>query len=223
MGSQDESESLDGGLSQADIDAAMAALNNGSPDQALMSESDHGDLGQADGAPAPAGPGKVSGSVGRPVADGTDPPVMPAPGETRLDAAGNPFDEAAEAMAAAIEEERKRAVAPSPRAGEVPVQPVEMPDFSHAVEKSGCERRIDLLEDVELHVKIELGRSRMLVEDVLNLGEGSVVELDKLAGDPVDVLVNDRLVARGEVLVLNDNFCVRINEIVSQTGTAIRG
>jgi flagellar motor switch protein FliN/FliY len=74
---------------------------------------------------------------------------------------------------------------------------------------------IDLLRDVELNVKIELGRSRMFVEDVLKLNEGSVVELDKLAGDPVDVFVNDRLVARGEVLVLNDNFCVRVNEIVA--------
>lgn len=75
---------------------------------------------------------------------------------------------------------------------------------------------IDLLRDVELNVKIELGRSRMYIEDILKLGEGSVVELDKLAGDPVDVFVNDRLVARGEVLVLNDNFCVRIGEIISQ-------
>ena len=77
---------------------------------------------------------------------------------------------------------------------------------------------IDLLSDVNLNVKIELGRTRMLVEDVLRLGEGSVVELDKLAGDPVDVYVNDRHVARGEVLVLNDNFCVRINEIVATVG-----
>lgn len=77
---------------------------------------------------------------------------------------------------------------------------------------------IDLLADVNLNVRIELGRTRMLVEDVLRLGEGSVVELDKLAGDPVDVYVNDRYVARGEVLVLNDNFCVRINEIVEQVG-----
>lgn len=76
---------------------------------------------------------------------------------------------------------------------------------------------IDLLRDVDLNVKIELGRTKMLVEDVLRLGEGSVVELDKLAGDPVDVYVNDQLVARGEVLVLNDNFCVRINEIVTTT------
>ena len=55
----------------------------------------------------------------------------------------------------------------------------------------------------------------LYVNCTLKLGEGSVVELDKLAGDPVDVFVNERLVARGEVLVLNDNFCVRINEIVA--------
>ena len=74
---------------------------------------------------------------------------------------------------------------------------------------------IDMLRDVDLNVKIELGRTKMLIEDVLKLAEGSVVELDKLAGDPVDVFVNEQLVARGEVLVLNDNFCVRINEIIT--------
>lgn len=94
------------------------------------------------------------------------------------------------------------------------MQDLSLPDLHHLdqdVQASG----IDMLRDVDLHVKIELGRSRMYVEDVLKLSTGSVVELDKLAGDPVDVFVNDRLVARGEVLVLNDNFCVRINEIVA--------
>jgi len=74
---------------------------------------------------------------------------------------------------------------------------------------------MDLLDDVQLDVKIELGRTGMYIEDVLRLGVGSVVELDKLAGDPVDIYVNDRLIARGEVLVLNENFCVRINDIHS--------
>ncbi|MEM6332706.1 MAG: flagellar motor switch protein FliN [Planctomycetota bacterium] len=73
---------------------------------------------------------------------------------------------------------------------------------------------IQLLNDVELDVTVELGRTEMLVEDVLKLNQGSVVELEKLAGDPVDVFVNGRLVARGEVLVLNDNFCIRVSEIV---------
>ncbi len=74
---------------------------------------------------------------------------------------------------------------------------------------------LDMLGDVDLHVSVELGRTEMLVEDVLKLNAGSVVELDKLAGDPVDVYVNQRLVARGEVLVLNDNFCIRVSEIVA--------
>jgi flagellar motor switch protein FliN/FliY len=73
---------------------------------------------------------------------------------------------------------------------------------------------LDMLGDVDLEVTIELGRTRMYVEDVLRLRDGSVVELDKLAGDPVDVYVNNCLIARGEVLVLNDNFCIRISEIV---------
>jgi flagellar motor switch protein FliN/FliY len=89
-----------------------------------------------------------------------------------------------------------------------------LPNFQQVMQDAQVSS-IDLLRDVELNVKIELGRARMLVEDVLKLSEGSVVELDKLAGDPVDVFVNDRLVARGEVLVLNDNFCVRVNEIVA--------
>ncbi len=93
-------------------------------------------------------------------------------------------------------------------------EPVKLPNFQQVMQEAQV-NSIDLLRDVDLNVKIELGRSRMLVEDVLKLGEGSVVELDKLAGDPVDVFINERLVARGEVLVLNDNFCVRINEIVA--------
>jgi flagellar motor switch protein FliN len=93
-------------------------------------------------------------------------------------------------------------------------QPVKLPEFdSVQVEKHA--KAIDLLSNVNLNVTIELGRTRLLVDDVLKLGAGTVVELDKLAGDPVDVYVNDRHVARGEVLVLNDNFCVRISEILA--------
>jgi len=77
---------------------------------------------------------------------------------------------------------------------------------------------LSLLRDVNLHVKVELGRTRMYVEDVLRLNENSIIELDKLAGDPVDIYVNDRPVARGEVLVVNDNFCVRVSEIIQPIG-----
>ena len=89
-----------------------------------------------------------------------------------------------------------------------------VPEFSDSAAE-GATSSIDLLKDVELDVKIELGRAEMTVEDILRLTNGSVVELDRLAGDPVDILVNERLVARGEVIVVNENFCVRVNEIVS--------
>ncbi|QDV56583.1 flagellar motor switch protein FliN [Rosistilla oblonga] len=74
---------------------------------------------------------------------------------------------------------------------------------------------LNILSDVDLDLRIELGRTHMRLEDVLQLRSGSVVALDRLAGDPVDVFVNDRLVARGEVLVLNESFCVRVTELVS--------
>lgn len=72
---------------------------------------------------------------------------------------------------------------------------------------------LDLLRDVQLDLKIELGRTHMQLEEVLQLKSGAVVTLDKLAGDPVDIYVNGRLIARGEVLVMNDNFCVRVAEL----------
>jgi flagellar motor switch protein FliN/FliY len=92
---------------------------------------------------------------------------------------------------------------------------LDLPDFGGKGPRAADSKRISMLNDVKLNVKIELGRTRMLVEEVLKLGEGSVVELDKPAGDPVEVYVNDRLVGRGEVLVLNDNFCVRISEVLA--------
>ncbi|MCH7814684.1 MAG: flagellar motor switch protein FliN [Planctomycetes bacterium] len=130
-------------------------------------------------------------------------------------------------MAAAIEEEKAPAPAggvSAEAAGGPEGTPLDMPDFTGQGDEGKLLHGIELLHDVGLRVKIELGRTDMLVENVLKLGEGSVVELDKLAGDPVDVFANDRLIARGEVLVLNDNFCVRISEIVSGTGRmAARG
>lgn len=76
---------------------------------------------------------------------------------------------------------------------------------------------IDLILNVEVQATVELGRANLQVKDVLELGPGSVVELEKLAGDPVDVLVNNKPFARGEVVVIDENFGVRITEIVSPT------
>jgi flagellar motor switch protein FliN len=73
---------------------------------------------------------------------------------------------------------------------------------------------LELMRDVQLDMTIELGRTHMHLEDVLQLRKGAVVPLDKLAGDPADIFVNGRLIARGEVLVLNDNFCIRVAELI---------
>lgn len=77
------------------------------------------------------------------------------------------------------------------------------------------ESNIDLLMDVSLRVTVELGRTRMKLSQILELQHGSVVELDRLAGDPVDIFVNDRMVAHGEVVVVDDKFGVRITEMIS--------
>ncbi|MBS1707323.1 MAG: flagellar motor switch protein FliN [Armatimonadetes bacterium] len=74
---------------------------------------------------------------------------------------------------------------------------------------------LEMIMDIPLEISVELGRMKMLVKDVVELGSGSIVQIDKAAGEPVDVMVNGRLVARGEVVVIEDNFGVRITEILS--------
>lgn len=93
--------------------------------------------------------------------------------------------------------------------------PASFQSFDESSHSSGHAADIeDLLGDVQLKVQVVLGNAKMSVEEILQLANGSVVELDKLAGDPLDILVNDRLVAKGEVLVLNENFCIRITDII---------
>jgi flagellar motor switch protein FliN len=80
---------------------------------------------------------------------------------------------------------------------------------------SGETKSLDLILDIPLTVTVELGRSKMLINDLLQLGQGSVIELKKLVGEPLEVLVNKKLVARGEVVVINEKFGVRLTDIVS--------
>ncbi|MCL2622372.1 MAG: flagellar motor switch protein FliN [Planctomycetaceae bacterium] len=90
----------------------------------------------------------------------------------------------------------------------------QFPEFGGSTPNSG-HATLDQISEVELDIKIELGRTNMYLEDILKLRRGSVVALDKIAGDAVDIYVNERLIARGEVLVLNDNFCVRVAELLA--------
>jgi flagellar motor switch protein FliN/FliY len=97
-----------------------------------------------------------------------------------------------------------------PAAVSTPFQP-----FDTATPADALPRGMDLLLDIPLEATVELGRARMLIRDVLELSPGSIVELERVAGEPVDLLVNGRLVAKGEVVVIDDNFGIRITEIVS--------
>ena len=83
------------------------------------------------------------------------------------------------------------------------------------VSSGGETKSLDLILDIPLTVAVELGRSQMLINDLLQLGQGSVIELTKLVGEPLEVLVNQKLVARGEVVVVNEKFGVRLTDIVS--------
>jgi len=94
------------------------------------------------------------------------------------------------------------------------VQPVQFASLGmqHAAPESG---NIGLIMDVLMEMTVELGRTRKLIKDILGMGEGTIIELDKLAGEPVDILVNKKLIAKGEVVVIDENFGVRVTEIVS--------
>jgi flagellar motor switch protein FliN/FliY len=95
------------------------------------------------------------------------------------------------------------------------VRSKEFEDFGKPESGKG-DQRIEMLLDVTLPIAIELGRTSMPIQDILNLGPGSVVELNRLAGEPVDLLVNDKLIAKGEVVVVDENFGVRVTNMVSQ-------
>ena len=76
-------------------------------------------------------------------------------------------------------------------------------------------QNLDFILDIPLKVSVELGRTQIIVKDLLQLGQGSVLELDKLAGEPLEILVNGKLVAKGEVVVVNEKFGIRLTDIIS--------
>lgn len=203
-------------VSQSEIEAMLSGAGASPPPppgQAVDGDSgqalNQGDieslLGQAGG-----GSGAQSAQTNQPPRRQRPPiPENPMPGEGEVPKRDVEFllDQAEEALQSLASD-----------AGELPENVVtfQFPEFGGAQPNTET-ATFDLVSDVELDLKIELGRTEMFLEDVLKLRQGSVIPLDKLAGDPVDVYVNGRLVARGEVLVLNDNFCVRVAELVAGT------
>lgn len=91
----------------------------------------------------------------------------------------------------------------------------DMTDISRQPKADGAKRDLDFILDIPLDVSAELGRTRLLISELLQLGQGSVVELNKLAGEPLEVYVNGKLVARGEPVVINEKFGVRLTDIIS--------
>ena len=95
------------------------------------------------------------------------------------------------------------------------LDPVSESISSAAPEKKEKAANMELLLDIPLEITAELGRTRMIINDLLQLGQGSVIELNKLAGEPLEILVNQKLIARGEVVVVNEKFGIRLTDIIS--------
>ena len=98
----------------------------------------------------------------------------------------------------------------------VNVNPVQFANFQGGGYAQADDTNLNLLLDIPLKVTVELGRTKKQIKDILELSQGSIIELDKLAGEPVDILVNNKLIAKGEVVVIDENFGVRVTDIVSQ-------
>ncbi len=93
-------------------------------------------------------------------------------------------------------------------------------EFDESSQKDGLgDERLDFLKDLQLDVRIELGRTRMMIKDVLELERGYVIELDKLASEPVDILVNNKKIAEGEVVVIDKHFGIRITNLIDTKNT----
>lgn len=122
------------------------------------------------------------------------------------------------AKALASEEEQKITSEKQSNKASAGAQDFQFQDISQEkdqTENKQSKRDLEFIMDIPLNVAAELGRSRLLVNDLLQLGQGSVIELDKLAGEPLEILVNGKLIARGEAVVINEKFGVRLTDIIS--------
>ncbi len=131
---------------------------------------------------------------------------------------------AAGAAASYSNHDVERSIAPhssrfagSGRAMERNIQTADFAEFEPSPPAEAEVKNLSLLLDVPLQVTVELGRTKRSVQEILNLSTGSIIELDKLAGEPVDILVNNKLIAKGEVVVIDENFGVRVTDIISQS------
>ena len=97
------------------------------------------------------------------------------------------------------------------------VKAAPLPDLGQGAGTPAVKPNIELVKDIQVTLQVELGRTDMLIQDILELTPGKVIELDRLAGEPLDILVNGKLLAKGEVVVVDENFGVRLTSIVEPT------
>jgi flagellar motor switch protein FliN/FliY len=107
------------------------------------------------------------------------------------------------------------AVATEEGEGSVPLATIQPGGLKNQKDENGDPLDLEFILDIPLSVSVEVGRTRMMIQDLMALGKGSVIELNKLLGEPFEVLVNEKLIARGEVVVVNDRFGIRLTDIVS--------
>ncbi|QDU55308.1 flagellar motor switch protein FliN [Aeoliella mucimassa] len=171
-------------LDQSELDAMLSGMAGGTT-------------------PPPPEPPKAAA----PAATPPTPPPAPSSSSTSSNVSQNDIE--------LLLSQAEQAIASIDSPNELPpgIEPFRLDDFGGTPANTEA-ATLELVRDVQLDLKIELGRTHMHIEDVLRLSQGAVVPLDKLAGDPVDLYVNGRMIARGEVLVLNDNFCVRVTELI---------
>lgn len=124
-------------------------------------------------------------------------------------------DDMADAWAAALAESKGSDVASEVAAPADQVAPASFTNFAPSTAGAGAGNDINMILDIPVQLTVELGRTRIPIKNILQLAQGSVVELDALAGEPMDVLVNGFLIAQGEVVVVNDKFGIRLTDIVT--------
>ncbi|HEY3347283.1 MAG TPA: flagellar motor switch protein FliN [Nitrospirota bacterium] len=108
-------------------------------------------------------------------------------------------------------------VAQKPPAPPVKAQPVSFAEVRDSSTGMGTAQNLEFIMDIPLRISVELGRTKVMVGDLLRMAHGSVIELDKMAGEPMEVMVNDKLIAKGEVVLVNEKLGIRLTDIVSQT------
>jgi flagellar motor switch protein FliN/FliY len=201
-----ENEVLQDQGQASEVSDAAAEASDSSPD---VTPSETGELADSPDAPAnaesPAGPD----------ADLDEEPGSDEQSVVEGEQAGEDSDDAMLRMLEGLPDEPDKASPEDINFGGAAASKAEFQHLQQSVAAQNAQN-IELLMDVDLPVSIELGRTKMNIANILSLGPGSVVELNKLAGEPVDLLVNYKVVAKGEVVVVDENFGLRITQLMTQ-------